>query len=393
MLPQESDILAGVLADMQAAFGGDLTVYDDNGNPILTTPVGQLASSETAIIGDKNDNMALVANMVDPAYASGKWQDAIGRIYFLTRNPAEPTTLQVVCVGAVGTVINIGAKVAGSDGNVYACTTAGTIPSGGSITLPFANVIAGAIPVPASVSIYQSVSGWDTVTLSSGVIGSPVESRADFEYRRQNSVAINAKGSLPSIYANVFAVPGVVDAYVYENTSSSSISVGSTSFSMSPKSLYVAVAGSGSQSAIALAIWNRKSCGADYNGNTSVTVQDTSGYSAPLPTYTVKYEAPTAVPILFSVEIAADGSLPSNINTLIQSAIISAFAGGDGGSRARIGSKILASRYYSPVAATYSTLQIVSILIGSDTATHTSVQMGIDQVPTISASNILVTQV
>ena len=47
VLPQESAVLAGVQADYDAAFGGGL-------NPALETPQGQLASSQAAIIADKN---------------------------------------------------------------------------------------------------------------------------------------------------------------------------------------------------------------------------------------------------------------------------------------------------------------------------------------------------
>src|ERR1700761_9072410 len=93
--PSESSILAGVQADYNAAFGGNL-------NPALSTPQGQLAQSSAAIIGDCNDNFLLLANNVDPAYASGRMQDAIGRIYFISRIAAQPTALQVACVGLQG---------------------------------------------------------------------------------------------------------------------------------------------------------------------------------------------------------------------------------------------------------------------------------------------------
>ncbi len=78
VVPAETDILAGVQSDMNAAFGGGL-------NPALETPQGQLASSQAAIIGDKNNEIAYVTNQVDPQYADGRFQDAIARIYFLTR--------------------------------------------------------------------------------------------------------------------------------------------------------------------------------------------------------------------------------------------------------------------------------------------------------------------
>ncbi|WP_048996451.1 baseplate J/gp47 family protein [Burkholderia multivorans] len=385
VLPAEADILSGVQADINSAFGGGV-------NPALNTPQGQLAQSFAAIIGDKNNQIAEIANQVNPDYADGRWQDAIGRIYFLDRNPAQPTVLQVTCVGLSGTVIPVGATVSDANGNLYACTTAGTIPAGGSITLQFSALVAGPTPVPATVSIYQAISGWDTATVVSGVVGNNVESRSDFEYRRQNSVALNGRGSLPSIYAAVFDVSGVLDVYVAENTTSAPITLGSSNYTLAPHSIYVAAVG-GASADIAQAIWLKKDVGADYNGNTSVTVTDTSGYNIPYPTYTVKYQIAAPLPILFAVQIANNANLPADIVTQVQNAIISAFAGGDGGPRARIGSTIFASRFYSPVAALGVNVSILSILIGTTAANQTSVQVGIDQVPTVTAANISVTLV
>lgn len=385
VLPAEADVLTGVQSDINQAFGGGV-------NPALNTPQGQLSQSLTAIIGDKNNQIAEVANQVNPDYADGRWQDAIGRIYFIDRNPAEATAINVTCVGLSGTVIPVGAKVSDANGNIYACTAAGTIPTGGSISLQFACAVYGPTAVPATVSIYQTVVGWDTATITGGTVGSNVESRADFEYRRRNSVALNGKGSLPSIYANVFAVSGVLDVYVAENTTNAPITVGSSNYSLAPHSIYVAAV-SGTAANIAQAIWLKKDVGADYNGNTSVVVTDTSGYNIPYPTYTVKYQVPASLPILFAVQIANNSALPSNIVALVQNAIISAFSGGDGGPRARIGSTIFASRFYSPVAAIGMNVSILSILIGTSSATLASLTVGIDQSPTVTAANISVTLV
>jgi hypothetical protein len=449
--PTESAILAGVQADLNAAFGGNL-------NPALNTPQGQLASSLAAIIGDCNDKFLQYVNGIDPPYATGRMQDAIARLYFLTRNPAEPTVLQVSCMGASGTQITVDALIQDSDGNIYNCTQAGTIPNSGSITLSFANQVAGEIPVPNSVSIYKSIPGWDTATLVSGAVGQDVETPADFEFRRQQSVAINANGTPASIYANVFAQAGVLDAYVLENplgvqsgavftgsisgltltvsaVTSGTIQVGqmvtgagvaigtvinalgtgtggigtyTVSISQTvasetlgsaiggvplvPNSIYVAAIGGAAQD-IGNAIWQRKSGGCNYNGNTTVTVTDTSGYNIPYPTYQVTYETPSALPILFSVQLANNPNLPSNIVSLVQQAIMNAFVGGDGGSRARIGSTVFASRFYAPIASIGPYVEILSILIGTTSANLNAQTIPINNYPTVSAGNISVTLV
>jgi uncharacterized phage protein gp47/JayE len=387
VLPAESDILSGVQADMNAAFGGKL-------NPSLSTPQGQLASSTAAVIADKNNLFAEYVNQVDPDTADGRMQDAIARIYFIDRLPARSTVVGVLCTGLAGTVIPVGALVSASDGNIYSCTGAGTIPIGGSITLQFACQVTGPIVCPAGAitGIYKAIPGWDTAAnVADGVIGQDVESRADFEYRRKQSVALNAKGSLESIYANVFDVDGVTDVYVTDNVTSGSVTRGS--ITLVAHSIYVAAVG-GLDLDVATAIWRKKSDGADYNGNTTVSVTDQSGYSVPYPTYSVKFQRPPAQPILFAVQIANTAGLPSDIVTQVQNTIISAFSGGDGGPRARIGSTIYASRFYGPVSNIKpGYVEILSLQIGTTTANLNSLTVDIGYVPTISASDISVTLV
>ena len=385
VIPAETDVLAGVQADMNAAFGGGL-------NPALETPQGQLASSQAAVIGDKNNEFAYFVNQVDPQYSADRFQDAIARIYFLTRKPATPTTVQATVTGLVGTVIPAGTLAQDTSGNTYVCSGDVTIGSVGTATAEFQNQETGPIPCPAGTltQVYQAVPGWDTITnAADGALGSDVESRADFEFRRRNSVALNANGTNGAIYAEVFNLADVLDCYVIDNPSASVVNKGATNYPMEPKSVYVAVVG-GADLEIAKAIWRKKDLGCDYNGNTSVTVTDDSGYSYPPPSYLVAFMRPANLAIKFAVNIANDPSLPSNIVTLIKDAIIARFNGADGTSRERIGASIFASRYYAPVSGAAANVAVVSILIGTTTATLTKVDAGIDQRPTISAADIAV---
>lgn len=378
--PTEPAILAGVQADINASFGGGL-------NPDLTTPQGQLAQSMTAIIGDANSQLIALANNFDPAYASGRYQDALGRIYFLERTPAEPTTVTATCTGLAGVIIPVGAKAQAADGNTYLCTQAGTIPVGGSIDLPFACAQTGPITCPAGAlaTIYQTIPGWDTITnAADGVVGNDVEDRAAFEARRQASVALNGQGTLQSILAAVLAVPNVLDAYAVENNTSTTATIGGAS--VAAHSVFVSVAGGDSQ-AIGNAIWTKKSSGCGYSGNTTVTVLDTN-YPAPQPSYVVRYQTPTPTPVYVLATITNSTLVPSNALAQIQAAVIAAFSGADGGSRARIGSTLYASRYYAGIAALGAWAQIVSVQIGLTSGNANSVAINIDQVPVIAASQI-----
>jgi len=385
IVPTETDILAGVQSDIDAAFGGGL-------NQSLETPQGQLASSQSAAIADKNAEIALITNQIDPKYADGRFQDAIARIYFLTRKPATSTAVQCTLGGLAGTTVPAGTLAKDTSGNTYILAGTATIGAASTVVAEFQNISAGPTPCPAGTltEVFQAIPGWDTITNpTDGVIGQYVESRFDFEFRRKNSVAGNAVGTPPAIYAEVFAVDNVLDVYVKDNPANTTVNTGVTNYPLAPHSIYVAVVG-GVDQEIANAIWRKKDVGCDYNGNTAVTVIDESGYSYPDPSYEVKFERPGPLPIKFSVDLVDDPSLPSNIVSLVQAAIIAKFNGTDGTPRERIGSIVLASRYYVPVAAVASSVALLGVLIGTSTPTLTQVPIGIDQYPTVTASDIIV---
>lgn len=363
--PDESVILAGVQADLNAAFGGTLRFGTTQGSPTSATPQDQLAASEAAIIGNCYAIFLRLCTQVDPAYAVGRMQDALGRIYFLERIPGAPTVVQATCTGLPGTTIPVGALAQDTSGNTYICQTQGTIDSTGSVVLPFANQNYGPTSCGAGTLtvVYQAIPGWDTINnLADGVLGRFVETSTQFEQRRSQSVAKNSSGQVGSIKGEVLSVANVIDAYVVDNGESVPQQIGGVL--LAPNSVYVCVSG-GDISQVAQAIWSKKAPGCGYNGNTSVIVTDPNpNYDANPPSYNVRFQ--TANPVQFTILVALESGivLPTNYVTQIQNAVLGAFAGADGGPRAKIGATLLASRYYCPVKALGNWTQIVYIQIG-----------------------------
>ncbi|MCP9318899.1 baseplate J/gp47 family protein [Acetobacter persici] len=383
IMPEEADMLTGVLADINAAFGNTLTTD-------LSTPQGQLAMSLTAILGDAYDQFLALANGVDPARAEGRMQDAIGRIYFMSRLPATPTTVTCVCTGAAGTVIPQGSLITDQSGNSYTANTTLTLDGTGTAQGLFTCTSAGEVVCPAgSVRISQSVAGWSGVNNPvAGVTGRAVESRTEFEARRKTSVAANAIGPLDAISAAVQAVSGVTDAYVTDNSTAASVTVNGVT--LAPHSLYVCVNG-GADAEIALAILRKKPPGCACNGTTTVTVTDpASTYGTP-PSYTVSFQRPVATPVYVTVRLVASAAVPSTGTSDIQAAVQSVFLGDDGGTRARIASTLYASRFYAAVSALGGWAQITEITLGtSANPTGLSVQMQANQIPTLDSTTISV---
>lgn len=292
-------------------------------------------------------------------------QDGIGRLYFLTRNPGQPTLQPCVCTGLATTPIPVGALAQDQSTQLYwVCQQAGSIGSGGTITLNFACAQNGPTTGPSSLVVAQQVPGWESVApTGDAVIGNNVETSSAFELRRQASVAANAVQILDAIQGQVYALSGVLDCYCTENDTAETVVVGGVY--IGPNSIYICVLG-GSSSAIAMAIWTKKGPGCAYTGNTSVTVTDPNpAYNPPAPTYTVAWQTPTIVAFAVLVVLANNSGVPANATTLVQQAIISGFAGTDGGSRAKIGSTVFASRYYPDVFNLGSwAQQIVSLTLG-----------------------------
>lgn len=408
IVPTEAAVLAGTQADFNSAFGGGL-------NPQLSAPQGQLATSQAAIVADKDSQIAFLVNQFDPQYAEGRFQDGLARIYFLTRKPATSTAVTCTLGGLPTTVIPAGTLGYDTSGNTYVLLGTVTIGGGSNVSSSWQNFATGPIPCSANtlIKVGQAISGWDTITNpSQGTLGTVVESRADFEFRRFNSVAKNGEGTCPSIYADVFEVSNVLDCFVIDNplgiTDAGDPLFGGTRnptfYPLAHNSVYIAVVGGDDQD-VANAIWGKKDTGCSYSANpdgtpvpgmgsvSTETVLDTSGYSFPQPSYKVSFIRPGPLPIFYAVQIANTPNLPSNYATLVQNAIVAQFNGQNGNARARIGSAVLAAQYYAPVAAIGS-LTLLSIAVGvAASPTGDEVLVGIDQTPTLSPGNISVTQV
>jgi len=385
-IPQATDIRSGVLGDYNFAFGGNLNITSS------ATPQAHIADNLTQNITDANAAVAAVIAGVDPATSEGRMQDAIGRIYFLSRKGARSSVVQAAVTGQPGAVLSVGALARDVNGLYWASSGTVTFPIGGVATVQFACTTTG--PIQLGIGelnrIAQASLGWDAINnAGAATTGTNVESRSEFEARRFASVSKNGSGSAASIRGAVWDVSGVLDVYAYDNRRDTPVDVGSTAHSIPANCVYVAVVG-GDDAAVAKAIYQRKNGGCNLDGNTTVTVvDDESGVAFPYPTYDIQFERPSALAIKFLVQIKASPALPSNLQQLVRQSVLDTFNGaGDSQSRARVGGVVFASSYYSGVAAISSSILILSIKVGVATANADSLDIGIDQSPTLTALDI-----
>ena len=187
-VPPTQDILSGALQDINAAFGGNLNVSS------VSTPQYVLSAERAQAIALAYASLAFTLSQFDPDTAIGRFQDALARIYFITRKSGTPTIVSATCTGIPGNTLPAGSLARDTSGNVYESLSDASFGSNGQATVQFANQVSGAIPCAAGSLVYIQVAvpGWDAITNEiPGVTGTDVEGRDAFELRRQESVALN----------------------------------------------------------------------------------------------------------------------------------------------------------------------------------------------------------
>lgn len=390
LVPDIADVLSGRLTDLDSAMGG-------GASQSLSSPQGQISQSDTEIIATNYDALLCLFNQMNPDYATGRFQDGIGRIYFQERISAQGTIVTATCNGAVGTLIPTGSTAQDEAGYIYQSINAATIGSTGSIDIQFQNQTTG--PIPCGVGelnqIYSTgLSGWDAVRNdAAGVVGVDVESRVAFETRRKQSVSRNGRNTDAAMLAALLSTDGVLDAYVWSNRTDATVNSGATNFPVLRHSVYACVYG-GVDADVAEAIFTTKNPGANLNGNATFTVEDKENYNAPYPQYIIQWQKATPLRIYFKVEIESNENLPSDISSQIKSMVETVFNGGyDGITKARIGGRINSGTYYAPIISIspdYVNISSISIS-GNGVDFSQSLTAGIDQIPTIQQADIEVT--
>lgn len=398
----EQAILNGVLQDYVAAFAASGKTL----NTELTTPQGQLASSQSFMVAAFQAALAQLIANVDPMTSSGAFQDALGRIYFLTRQQATFATVNATVSGVVGATLPLGSQVKSSDGTIWASTAAVVFGAGGTASVTFQATTSGSVPAAGinDLSIYQQVPNWESVmNAAPSVPGVATENRVEFETRRAASVQIGGVGQAANVRAAVANVAGVSDVFIYNNGSDSAITFGSTSYPIPAHSIAINVTG-GDQTAVAQAINSKLDCGCGFSTQSTITVniQDTVNYVAPFPTYPIRFmHNVTPTQIYLTVNVANLSTLPANYVLQVQQAVAAAFASGftstDGTiniSRARIGGQIVAAEFAAPILA-LGNITPVTLFIGTSPSpvSGASVTMGIDQQPVCPQLNITVNAV
>ena len=384
-------VRAAVAADWVAAFHKDGQV-DLNTDP--ETPAGQLIDSQTAAVTEKDTELLYLCSQFDPAKNEGIFQDAIAKIYFLSRKAATPSTATITVRGLSGTVIPVNAQVMSSaDDTIWQNVAAFTIGADGTGSGVFRCTSEGLISAAAGTltRIMTVVAGWDTATNEhAAVVGTLEENRGQFELRRYASVALNSRGTAASVYARIMQLDDVIGCVVRENkTNQPKVIDGVT---LSPHSVYVCVLG-GNDGAIATAMYRTVSAGCDTNGTTDYLVEDdTTGIKE-----MIHFQRPTDADITIRLKFPDAAGFSADDLAAIRQAVFNNFYGEDptevdGSIMARplMGDTIYAPRFAISVQnAGYTDLLDVDIA-KTGGAWSDALYVKIDENPVLSLADIVI---
>ncbi|MDC9591128.1 baseplate J/gp47 family protein [Xenorhabdus sp. XENO-10] len=360
----------------------------DNLNTDMKTPQGQLVTSLTAIITDERNFFVNLLNSFDPRYADGVMQDALAYIYFLQRKRATKSVAEVTINGLANTVIPVGFQVTDDSGKTWGTQAEARIGDNGLVTVNVYCDVAGRVIASTGAinRMVKNINGVDSViNKTAAIVGRGEESRQEFELRRQESVAINAKNTNAATYGAVSNIKNVIDCYVIDNPSDATITVGVTDYPLIRNSIAVSVVG-GDDNEIAKMIWIKAGSGCSFVGNTSVKYQDTINFPYLPPTYDIKFIRPTHVPIEFAITFEDKLRLTHQDKEAIKKSILDEFGTGRG--KGRIAKKLIASDYICAVAQS-TRERLIAIQIAKKKGVAANyLDFGIDEFPTLSIDDI-----
>lgn len=371
--------------------------FKEKDRPLLNTdpetPQGQIIDSQVATVNQKDSEVLYLAQQFDPRTAEGRFQNALAEIYFIKRKPAINSYAMCTINGRAGTQIDAGALIESEiDGTQWSLDQDVTIPAEETITAKFTCLTNGAISASSGTltKIVTTVTGWDTVTNATAIVGSLEESQSAFEQRRKDSVSLNARSTVNAVYANVAQCDGVIAVYAVDNKKNISETI--DNYTLTPHSVFVSVIG-GENADIAKAIYNNLSAGCDYNGNTSVDI--TNEYSGAVET--VKFYRPDVFNIFVKVQIQNSASLQNDYENIVKQAVYNNFYGLDSTKinnepllRLKMNDDLYSSRFTPSIlnAGITNVLTVQLSLDGSEWVNN--IHIPITANPTLDLNNIII---
>ena len=378
IIPDTADLREEVEDEYRAAFGADLDVSP-------STPQGALITAQTLARAQAARNNADVANQINPNLAGGVFLDALMALTGLERTPATRTVVTAQLSGNPSAIIPAGSLAADSNGNQFELLSGVVLDANGDGEGDFRAVEFGAIAVNAGAldTIVTAVLGWDAITnADAGVTGQDGQSDAEARALRRNTLALQGVAMPQAIVSGLYAVEGVQSLSFRENATGSPVVI--EGVTLVAHSIWACVNG-GADADIAQVLLDKKSAGCAWNGAESVVVTDPSSGQ----TYTVLFDRPTDVPLLFDIEVRQGTFTSSDLTQSVKDAVVAWAA-----DNFVVGGNVSAFEVAYAVAVACPGIFVSSVLqtkASSISWSSAEIDILIDELPTVIASSVTVT--
>lgn len=363
-----------------------------------STPDGLKIAHDAEIFSALDELGQQAYNSKDPNKATGQDLDVLCALTGTFRSAGTASTINLTMSGVAYTTIPAGVRVESTETGTRWTLDSDTILDGtGTATAQFTCEDVGATEasIGTLTKIVDTVGGWSSVT-NAGTPSLGTNAQTDAELRVERNKAVGRPGvnQIDSMLGELFAVDGVRRVKLYENDTDTTDSNGLPAHSIAP------IVDGGTDADVAMAIYLKKNPGVIlYQAGTAASYTVTSP-TYPTNTKLIKFSRPVAVPITIAVTVVDDGSLPSDIETLIKEAIIN-YATGElfdtnGGfdyDGFDIGDDVIYFRMLTPVNKVvdgYGQSYVSAMTVNGGTST---IAIAFNQLASFSTSNITVTVV
>lgn len=386
IVPDTADIKSGTEQEWKDVFGEDLDVSDE-------TPQGMMIGQEVAVRSEMVANNAALANQVNPNVAGGIFLDDLWALTGGKRRTATYTTIYNVDLsGAPGAIIPSGSRRMTTNGDVFELISTVVLDSvTGMATGTFQALEAGPVVAPADsltvpVAGYTSI-GWETSSNPQpGITGTSAQSDISARRERKETLALQGRSIAEAVYSNVRALTEVLSLAFRENTADSTQVI--DGITLVEHSVWACVDG-GTDIDVATALYEAKTAGAAWNGVQEVTVTDR--YSGQ--TSVVKFDRPTAVPVMVRFTLSAVGNITDPSGT-VRTAVLAYVNGSTDEEGFKLGTDV--SPFELAAAANLGApgMFITKVEVAPQSVnpqwTTSTLTIGLNQKATLTADNIIV---
>lgn len=243
-------------------------------------------------------------------------------------------------------------------------------------------LVIGAVVQEANTinTIVTPVLGWDSITnVLAASTGRLVETDEELRLRFRNTKLERSSNILDSLYSALNNLDGVTEVAIYENDTDVVDANGVLGHSFLP----IVLGGSGQL--IAETIWANKPLGIMSQGNTSVDITDSQGF-----THAIGFERPTPVPVYITINLSVNPEdtniFPADGADQMRKAIIDYAANTFG-----VGDDVIYSRLYTPIN-TILGHQVNSMTIGTSPSPVgvSNIVVAFNEIASFTSLNIIV---